>query len=105
MRIVNLTPHKINLYRGGELIWTIPSSGVARVNVTSQIIGEVAGFPVRRNVYGEIVDLPDPVAETVYIVSALVAQAAKDRKDLLIVDDTVRNEDGQIIGCQGFARV
>lgn len=105
MRIINLTPHTINLYRGEEMIMAIPSSGVARVNSTSQVIGEINGFPIRRNVYGEITDLPDPEAGTIYVVSALVAQAAKDRKDLLIVDDTVRNENGQIIGCRGFARV
>jgi hypothetical protein len=103
MRIINLTPHTINLFRGEEMIMAIPSSGVARVSVTSQIVGEVCGFPVRRNVYGEIINLPDPIGETVYIVSALVAQAAKDRKDLLVVDDTVRNESGQIVGCRGFA--
>lgn len=105
MKIINLTPHTINLYRGGEMIMAIPSSGVARVSVTSQIIGEVCGFPVRRNVYGEIIGLPDPEEGTMYIVSALVAQAAKDRRDLLLVDDTVRNAEGQIIGCRGFARI
>lgn len=105
MRIINLTPHTINLYRNGEMIMAIPSSGVARVSVTSQVIGEVNGFPIKQNVYGEIIDLPDPIGETVYIVSALVAQAAKDRTDLLVVNDTVRNENGQIIGCQGFARI
>lgn len=103
MKIVNLTPHTLNLYRDGEMILAIPSSGVARVSVTSQIIGEVNGFPIRRNTYGEIVDLPDSEPETVYVVSALVAQAAKDRTDLLVVDDTVRNAEGQIIGCRGFA--
>ncbi|MFY9421935.1 MAG: hypothetical protein WAP91_02885 [Bacilli bacterium] len=87
------------------MILAIPSSGVARVSVTSRIIGEVNGFPVRQNTYGEVVNLPDPEEGTVFVVSALVAQAAKDRKDLLVVDDTVRNEKGQIIGCRGFARV
>lgn len=105
MKIINLTPHTINLYRNGEMVLAIPSSGVARVNVTSQTVGEVNGFPIRQNAYGEVVGLPEPEEGTVYIVSALVAQAAKNRADLLIVDDTLRNSEGQIIGCRGFARV
>lgn len=104
--IVNLTPHDINLFRGDELVETVKSSGVARVSVRSEIIGEINGYPISKNFYGEIIGLPEPQPGIFYVVSALVAQAAAGRRtDLLVVNDTVRNEKGQIIGCRGFARI
>lgn len=71
---------------------------VGSVSVDGMIV------PVNKVVYGDV-DLPDPQAGVFYIVSALVAQAAPDRPDLLIVDDTVRNDAGQVIGCKAFAHV
>ncbi len=105
--IVNLTPHDIHLYRGDELVEKIKSSGIARVNVRSVEIGEINGFPISKNFYGEITGLPAPLPGIYYVVSALVAQAAAGlkRTDLLVVNDTVRDEKGQIIGCRGFARI
>lgn len=104
--IVNLTPHNINLFRGDELIETIKSSGTARVSVCSEIIGEINGFPISKNFYGEIIGLPEPQPGIFYVVSALVAQAAAGKRDdLLVVNDTVRDEEGRIVGCRGFARI
>lgn len=105
--IVNLTPHDIHLYRGDELVETVKSSGIARVNVRSEVIGEVNGFPISKNFYGEITGLPAPLPGIYYVVSALVAQAASGlkRADLLVVNDTVRDKDGRIVGCRGFARI
>ena len=104
--IVNLTPHEIHLYRGDELVEKIKSSGIARVAVRSEKVGEIDGFPISKNFYGEITGLPDPLPGVYYVVSALVAQAAAGKRtDLLVVNDTVRNEKGQIIGCRGFAQI
>lgn len=104
--IVNLTPHDINLFRGDEFVEKIVSSGTARVSVRSEIIGQINGFPISKNFYGEIIGLPEPQPGTFYVVSALVAQAAAGRRtDLLVVNDTVRDQEGRIIGCRGFARI
>ena len=104
--IVNLTPHDINLFRGDELVEKIVSSGTARVSVRSEKVGEINGYPISKNCYGEIIGLPEPQPGVFYVVSALVAQAAAGRRtDLLVVNDTVRDQDGRIIGCRGFARI
>lgn len=104
--IVNLTPHDIHLYRGDELVETVKSGGIARVSVRSEIIGEINGFPISKNFYGEIIGLPEPQPGIFYVVSALVAQAAAGKRaDLLVVNDTVRDEEGRIVGCRGFARI
>ena len=106
VNLINLTAHDIHLYRGNELVEKVPSSGIARVSVRSEIIGEIGGYPISKNFYGEIIGLPEPQPETFYVVSALVAQAAAERRtDLLVVNDTVRDEAGRIIGCRGFARI
>ncbi len=55
--------------------------------------------------FSEIEGLPEPKKDTYYIVSALVAGAAKDRKDLLIPNELVRDEKGRIIGCKNLARI
>lgn len=102
--IINLTPHNINLYKDGQLVETILASGVvARVSMTTEVIGTLNDFEVRRNAYSEVMNLPEKTENTVYIVSSLVAQAAKDRDDLVITDGAVRDTDGRIIGCTGFA--
>lgn len=48
---------------------------------------------------------PDPACRVRYIVSRVVAEAARGRADLLIPDDTVRDEQGRIIGCRALARL
>ena len=102
--IVNLTPHAIRII--GETQITIPPSGiVARCFVRREKVGEVGSVPVNRTVFGDIEGLPDPRSNTYYIVSAIVAQACPDRHDLLIPDDTVRDDQGRIIGCRALATV
>lgn len=102
MEIVNLTPHEI-IFMGNKTI-TIPTSGiVARVAVKREQVGTLNGLPIYRSVLGQVENLPDPKADTVYIVSAIVAQAVKGKRDdIYIVDDTVRDENGRIIGCRAL---
>ncbi len=40
-----------------------------------------------------------------FIVSRVVAEAMRDRGDLLIPDDAIRDEKGRIVGCRALARV
>lgn len=106
MNIINLTPHSITLVaEDGTKTEFAPSGIIARVAQIREQVGTLDGFPLYRNTFGEVVGLPEAVADTVFIVSALVAQAAKDRDDLIIVDNTIRDENGRIIGARGFARV
>ena len=124
MAILNLTPHQINLYsindcqevvqgkyktlvlkEGATPQLVLPSVGVARATCTKERVGTIDYIPVFETVYGEVEGLFEPAEGTYYVVSALTAQAAVGRKDLLIVDGTVRNADGQIVGCTAFGRV
>lgn len=100
-RIVNLTPHAIVL-RGK----TIEPSGLARCETSSIKIGEVNGIDVNQRSFGEVYGLPETERDTYYIVSAIVAQAVKGlRDDCLVVDETIRDDAGKIIGCESLAKI
>ena len=103
--LINLTPHEVRIIRGDGEITLPPSGTIARCNVTRRQVGLVDGIPVNRTAFGAVEGLPDPQPDTYYIVSALVAQACPDRHDLLIPDDTVRDDQGRIIGCRALATV
>ena len=117
MNIVNLTPHPLNLMPEGPdgPTATIPPSGqVARCAVDREQVDTVTvdgiTVPVNQTRFGEVSDLPDPrpgivFPDTIYVVSALVAQAVPDRPDVFIVDDAVRDDQGRIIGARALAHV
>lgn len=128
IEIINLTPHALALYsmedcqevvqgkyktlvlkEGAMPKCVYPSAGVARASaikaeVDHLTIGDLV-VPVNATTYGAPEGLPEPVEGRYYIVSSLTAQAAKDRKDLLIVDSTVRDGEGRICGCTAFGRI
>jgi hypothetical protein len=112
LNLVNLTPHALNLMPDGPTgpVVTIPPSGqVARCAVNWVQVDTVTvdgiTVPVNQTRFGEVSDLPDPQPDTIFVVSALVAQAVPERLDVFIVDDTVRDDQGRIIGARALAHV
>ena len=119
----NYTPHAINLYNpeGDALIKQIPKTGmVIRASRNSVVDRKVTidgnEFEVRKVRFSEPIlvntldqnkELPlPPVQEGVLMaVSAIAGNALMmaGRTDFVIVDGTVRNDDGMIIGATGFA--
>ena len=80
MRLVNLTPHTVNLPEGA----VSPSGQVARVSSREEETGiVVCGAPVLRTVYGDVEGLPAPTAGTLYVVSGYVRSRCPDRTDLV----------------------
>jgi len=108
MAIINLTPHPVNLMDGdGKIIrtWDKPDSDVKLprlVEVIEKLL-DIDGVKVVKKTYGRCDNLPERVDNVYYIVSGLIASAMR-RSDLL-VSNTVRNERGQIIGCDSFGVV
>lgn len=114
VRLVNLTPHAVTVVsEDRQHLFTLPPSGtVARCQVTREQADTLALFsgtevaariPIYHTVLGTVEGLPDPIPGVYYVVSRPVAEARRDRRDLLIPDDTVRDDQGRIIGCRGFA--
>lgn len=107
-KFVNLTPHDINIVLDGRTI-TIPPSGTeARVEQLVKhdrmLDYDGAEIPLTHNDYGDVYGLPAPRYGTWLIVSSMVAGACLDRLDLVIPNETVRDERGRIIGCRSLAR-
>lgn len=102
MKFINLTPHAIKLNDGTEIA---PSGTIARVNSEYT---EFNGNGVCQVVFGDVQNLPAPQEGVLYIVSGMVAAAAKDRSDLVAPatghPKCVRNEKGQIVSVPGFVK-
>ena len=102
--LINLTPHAIvvRMPDGSDL--TFPPSGkVARVDeMPSEVVGTLFGIPViSRTVFGQVIDLPEPVEGFAYIVSGLVAGVVY-RNDVFSPatgpkDGALRNDKGHIV--------
>lgn len=114
MKLVNLTPHDLVLVsEDGNVLATIPSSGVARASQTDEPVGELEveghAIAVVKTVFGDTIDLPEPTEGVAYVVSIITANAARAQgrsiDDLLITSGLVRDDQGRIIGCTRLARV
>jgi hypothetical protein len=114
VKLVNLTPHTITVFLASGVQHTIrPRPVSARCAVQRVFVDEVFvneggatwSVPIYRAELGAVEGLPAPVYGVRYIVSRAVAEAARDREDLLVPDDLVRDAQGTVVGCRKFARV
>ena len=113
MKLINLTPHTINLANeAGEILMTIEPSGIiARLVVTPGMLEEVPGLPVpvaSPPQYGEIEGLPDPQTGVLYVASYIVASRA-GRPDVLQPgtgprDGAIRDDAGRIVAVTRLVR-
>lgn len=108
MKVVNLTPHTINVHVNGTDI-EIPASGiVARVSQTEKNSNPVCVNGIEIAVtaveFGEIENLPNAQKDTVFLVSGLV-RGLTTRKDVFSPNtgpSALRNDRGQVVAVQGF---
>lgn len=102
-KLVNLTPHPVNvILDDGNSITIDPSGVVPRCSAANTVIAP--GFT--QSVLGDVTGLPDKRDGVLLIVGALIRSACPDRDDLIGPDTSptgaVRNADGMIIGVRGF---
>jgi len=106
VEVINLTPHPLTIERVDGTVATIPATGVvARLAVTREarpaVKTTVGEFAVTTPKLGAIEGLPDPQVGKIYVVSALVADAAK-RPDVFSPGELLRDAEGKIIGARGL---
>ena len=105
IKIINCTPHAINITDGPTFK---PSGTVTRVDTIQSDAGSINDIPVKTQTFGDIIDLPEPQDDTVFIVSAIVLAAAKEkgRTDVVAPDtsNAVRNDQGHIVSVPGFIK-
>lgn len=120
MKLVNLTPHPVRLYKAdtpdqvdnpdhGVVLTLEPSGEVARLSesVTGEetVLNDEVEIPVSLVSYAEVEGLPDPQQGVAYVVPLMTALAASGRQDLLVPYEQVRNEEGTVVGCRRLGRV
>lgn len=122
-KLVNLTPHDVNIYREEDLdeyhrvkfgrrpYCVIPPAAQPTARIVTQErpvdplnMGDV-DIPLNEKVMSHIQNLPAPVDGTFYIVSTIMALYAPHRSDLLAPTGNVRSRNGVIVGCTGFSRM
>lgn len=102
---INCTPHPINLISLEGSIMTLPKGDVVpRLAQSTKNVDVVNGVTITETYFGETQDLPEPQEEVFLIVSRLILSANPSRKDLLVPNELVRDEKGNIIGCKSLAR-
>lgn len=103
--LVNLTPHSITLRGQGGSIPLPKGEALARVEMPKapmpplNVLG--VKLPVRRACRGQVIGLPAPQPNTVFVASALVAGAA-NRPDVMSPGDLIRDDAGQPVAANGL---
>lgn len=110
-KLINLTPHAITLMDDDTNIICIiePSGDIARVSVRTERTETLAfndmTLATSKSVYGKVEGLPETEEGVVYIVSSLVAQRVPERRDVFIPNESVRDDNGRIIGCKSLGHI
>ncbi len=117
MKFINLTPHAITAIRPDGTQETFPSHGVVRLESRKVAMGEIDGFPLFKEIFGEIQGVPEKIdRKAAYIVSALCKGALEEYFEDQFEDHEseglprvvspgalVRDAEGKVVGCQGFS--
>ena len=108
MKLKNFTPHNVVIVINDSTKIVIPSDGIARVTEVKTVAPSIdvdgAIIETFKSSFGEVENLPPQEDGVMVIVSAMAADAAKDRNDLLVPGELVRDNDGNIIGCKSLRR-
>ena len=102
MEFVNCTPHALTVHGLGTIA---PSGIVPRCATVRTEADAVDGVRVVKQTLGAVQGLPEPKADTVYIVSAMVLGALNGTRSDVVAPDTGADairENGQIVAVRGF---
>lgn len=105
MNIKNYTPHNINILKGNEVV-VYPSLGIARCVSQKEYLYVIDGIEIYKMFYGEVIGLPEQEDNTIFIVSKIVAEALKGKRDdLLIVNETVKDDNNVVLYCKSLSKL
>ena len=106
--LVNTTPHKIDIMLQGEILEIPAAKQPLRLREETRFVGIAGHIPLYAKEFLLEGDLPpeDERGEILYIVPAIIAQLLRrQRRDLVVPHEFVRDLNGNIIGCRGLAFV
>jgi len=108
MKLINLTPHNIDIVKMDGTTLSIPSSGVIRAKQELESYQVIDGIKVARYTYGEPIGVPETLdPDAIYIVSKLALESCRshgiDTSNFLIPGELIRDDTGRIIGCESLS--
>jgi hypothetical protein len=110
MKIVNCTPHPINIIDESNRMKTVfyPSGRKVRLDQKLEQIGTIdadgVDIPETKTRFADAEDLPPRKENTIYIVSLVVCNAYKERDDFYIVNEVIRDDAKRILGCKSISQ-
>jgi hypothetical protein len=106
-KILNYTHHPVSIITGTGTV-EIPRHGMARASTSRRVKGYLQysdkSIPINETMFGDVIGLPDEEDGTIIIVSGIAANAIRNRDDLFVVDEPVRDGNGTIVGCRALAK-
>ena len=103
VKIVNLTGHRIDILdETGQLRVFQPSGIVARAELKHMPLMTVNGICVNAPTWNEIIGLPAPQKNTIYVVSRMVKNLIPGRYDVVCPGERVVDERKRVVGANGF---
>lgn len=104
MNIINLTPHSLNIINNNnETVTIAPTGKIARVTSKTEIVDTINDINIMKQTFGEVIDLPEPIENTIFVVSRMVKDRVPNRNDVLVPGIPVRDDKGNIIGANGLS--
>ena len=114
MRIINCTPHEVNVFLDNDTrIDYVPNKDYQiRVDCKAVEVARYNNIPIRCNWYGDVIGMPkeEELKDTLFIVSRIAYEAIKLKypeevvEHFMVPDGSIRDQEGKIIGCTGFAQ-
>ena len=105
MQFINCTPHPITLISQDGSFSIFPKGEIVPRLVQNTVeVDTINGVSITETSFGETTNLPEKQEGVYLIVSRMILEANKDRNDLLVPNELVRDEAGVIIGCKSLSR-
>lgn len=110
VRLINLTPHKINILTNTGICGIYPTRPTPRikeriVDNSKTIDTDQGEISIIGKTLLEVEDLPPPAMDTMYIVSLLLAASCPNRKDLLVVGNVIKDSNRRVLYTLSLAHV
>jgi len=112
-KIINLTPHTLNIFtNSNEEVTIAPSGVIARRAAKREVTGEVAGISLQKSVYSGLifedkeknkVEFTNET-EAIYVVSSLCLNGSDTPENFYAPGEQIRNDEGKPIGAKGLSK-
>jgi len=102
MKIINLTPFTVKILdEENQIVEIAPSGRVAQLDIESNEMAKMCSegniFSVNRITQRRVIGLPDAQLGVTLLVSEIIADAVRDRADLVSLGELVVDNEGSIL--------